>query len=173
MSPPAGAGRGHGERLPGGAGDPSVRDGDAVGEPVGACRLSRAVPGCALPARGSRGLPLGVAPPPLCSAREPGGSRGRWGQAGGSERSPQVPGSSPRGTPDPLSGCAGTVPVGFVARLLIECSGRFLFWRIALAVWNGLVSLKKGESVSRCAADVPFCYWETSLQVNPSGFGKQ
>lgn len=44
---------------------------------------------------------------------------------GGSERSPQVPGSSPRGTPDPLSGCAGTVPVGFVARLLIEGSGRF------------------------------------------------
>lgn len=36
-----------------------------------------------------------------------------------------MPGSSPRGTPDPLSGCAGTVPVGFVARLLIEGSGRF------------------------------------------------
>lgn len=62
--------------------------GTGLGEPVGACRLSRAVPGCALPARGSRGLPLGVAPPPLCSAREPGGSRGRWGHAGGERAEP-------------------------------------------------------------------------------------
>lgn len=99
--------------------------GTGLGEPVGACRLSRAVPGCALPARGSRGLPLGVAPRRCAQPGSPEAAGGAGARRGGSERSPQVPGSSPRGTPDPLSGCAGTVPVGFVARLLIEGSGRF------------------------------------------------
>lgn len=91
-----------------------------LGEPGGARRLSRAglCPAC------SGGFPKEVPPAAVLS---PGAPRqpGALGPCGGSERSPQVPGSSPRGTPDPLSGCAGTVPVGFVARLLIEGSGRF------------------------------------------------
>lgn len=112
--------------------------------PAGCPVPCRAVP---CPLGGPGGFSSELPPRRCAQPGSPEAAGGAGARQGGSERSPQVPGSSPRGTPDPLSGCAGTVPVGFVARLLIEGSGRIFILADCISGVEWPRFLKKKERV--------------------------